>query len=172
MVIAPEILVTPDRPVVRFREPREKLDLDKELKRVLQTQGWGVGTYFNVQFISHDRTELLSQGEFIVIKDAESLQTNNDDQYSPKTQTAHIRVAEQIGEFREFGKGLSDLEGKQVEGDRVAELELAITELREARLAKDGSLQTEQVDELSKRVVALEERKKPGPKPKSKVEGS
>jgi len=155
MIIAPEILVTPDRPTVRFREPREKIDLDKELQKVLKAQGWGLGTYFNVQFISHDRTELLSQGEFAVVKDAESLQTNEENQYSPSTRTVYVKEVEQLGEFRVFGKGLSDLEGEDVTAktvDRVFALESLVVEMRAE-------------------IEVLKKPKRRGPKPKAeKVE--
>jgi len=150
MIIAPEIIVTPDRPVVKFREPRDKVDLDKELQRVLNAQGWGLGTYFNVQFVSHDRADLLAQAEFVVIKDAESLQTSDADPYSPKTRTAHIKEVEQLGEFRVFGQELSDLEGEEVHvvaPGRVSALEDELAEMRAE-------------------IEALKKPKRRGPKPK------
>ena len=65
MIIAPHIIITPDLPTVQFREPRELVDLDRELQRALNAQGWGVGTYFNVQFLTHDRTTLLASLEMV-----------------------------------------------------------------------------------------------------------
>jgi len=99
MVIQPEVIVTPDSPTVRFREPREKVDLDYELPKILHAQGWGCGTYFNVQFISHDKTKLLASARYVVTEEDESLRTNTDNPYQPVTKTAYTRKAEQIGDW-------------------------------------------------------------------------
>lgn len=99
MLIQPEIFVTPDRPVVRFRGPREKIDLAVELPRVLHAQGWGVGTYFNVQFVSHDRTVLLASAEFLVTAVTEGLQISEANPYQPVTKTVFMRQFEQIGKW-------------------------------------------------------------------------
>lgn len=64
MIIKPNIIITPDCPTVVFREPKEKINLDEELPKILRYQGWGCGTYFNVQFI--DSGELLSCARFVV----------------------------------------------------------------------------------------------------------
>lgn len=134
MVIAPEVSVTPDRPVVRFREPRDKLNLAKELQRVVQMQGWGVGTYFNVQFVSHNRENLLAECAFLVTCDAEELKTNDENPYSPKTHTAHIKTIKQISPFLEFDKDDQPEQGD----DRVAALESMVAELHKSveRLSK------------------------------------
>jgi hypothetical protein len=99
MIIHAEVVVTPDRPVVIFREPREKVDLDVELPRTLNSQGWGVGTYFNVQFISHDRTILLASAEFVVTEVREGLHTNEANPYQPITKMIASRKFEQIGDW-------------------------------------------------------------------------
>ena len=99
MVIQPEIYTTPDRPIVRFREPREKIDLSLELPKVLQSQGWGIGTHFHVQFIDHDRTALLASAEFLVTQVAEGLHTSEANPYQPITKTIFMRKFEQIGEW-------------------------------------------------------------------------
>jgi hypothetical protein len=75
MIIKPEIYVTPDRPIVRIRESRENVDLAVELPKVLATQGWGLGTSFDVQFITHDRTELLACAGFLVVGESEDIRT-------------------------------------------------------------------------------------------------
>ena len=99
MVIQPEVFVTPDRPVVRFREPREKIDLAVELPKVLHSQGWGAGTYFHVQFIDHDRTALLASAEFMVTAVTEGIHTSEANPYQPITKTIFMRQFEQIGEW-------------------------------------------------------------------------
>ena len=114
MVIQPEVFVTPDRPVVRFREPREKVDLGNELPKVIHAQGWGIGTYFHVQFIDHDRTTLIASAEFLVTEVKEGLHTSEANPYQPVTKTIFMRKFEQIGQWWPL-IGLSDLEGETVE---------------------------------------------------------
>ena len=97
MVIYPEVQVTPDCPTIKFNQPRDQIDLNKELQRILHAQGWGCGTYFNVQFLNHEKTKLLSCGRFVVSEEVESLQTNDANPYQPMTRTVFSRVAMQIG---------------------------------------------------------------------------
>lgn len=99
MVIYPEIQVTPDRPAIRFSQPRDQIDLQKELPRILHAQGWGCGTYFDVQFLNHEKTKLLSCGVFVVSEEIESIQTNDANPYQPMTKTVFSRAAMQIGEW-------------------------------------------------------------------------
>lgn len=99
MVVHPEVIVTPDTPTVRFREPREHIDLDKELPRLLHAQGWSCGTYFNVQFLNHEKTKLLACARFVVTEETESVQTSDANPYQPMTKTVFSRKAEQIGEW-------------------------------------------------------------------------
>lgn len=98
MVIHPEVVVTPDCPTVKFRQPREQVKLDVELPKILQAQGWGCGTYFHVQFISHDKTELLASGRFVVAGESETVETT-DDPYRPVTKTVYNRKFAQIGDW-------------------------------------------------------------------------
>jgi len=102
MIIHPEVIVTPDFPTVQFREDRENVDLERELPRILNAQGWGIGTYFNVQFISHDRTRLLSAAMFVVIQVTEGLVTNEANPYQPTTRAVFTRVASQMTPFKTF----------------------------------------------------------------------
>lgn len=102
MLIHPEIIPTPDSPTVKFREPKEKVNLDIEIPKILGSQGWGIGINFDIQFISHDRTQLLASGKFIVVSENESLQTANPDGYQPMTKTVLARQAKQIGEWNYF----------------------------------------------------------------------
>ena len=99
MVIQPEVFVTPDRPIVRFREPQEKVDLALELPKVLQSQGWGIGTHFHVQFINHDRTALLASAEFMVTEVKEGIHTSEANPYQPMTKMVFMRKFEQIGKW-------------------------------------------------------------------------
>ena len=121
VIIHPEVLVTPDRPIVMFREPREQVDLDKELPRLLHAQGWGVGTYFHVQFVSHDRATLLASGEFVVTEVREGLHTSEANPYQPVTKSVFTRRAEQLGDWwiperqKAQKADLKSLEGEQVE---------------------------------------------------------
>jgi hypothetical protein len=103
MVIHPEIIVTPDCPTIKFRQPREQVDLDKELPRILSAQGWGCGTYFHVQFVSHDKTNLLASALFVVTEEVESLQTSEANPYQPVTKTVFSRKAERVSEWWKFG---------------------------------------------------------------------
>ena len=99
MLIYPDIQATPDSPTIKFYQPRDQIDLNKELPRILHTQGWGCGTYFNVQFLNHEKTKLLSCGRFVVSEEVETLQTNDANPYQPMTRTVFSRRAEQIGEW-------------------------------------------------------------------------
>lgn len=99
MVIYPEVLVTPDCPTIKFRQPREQVDLDKELPRILQAQGWGCGTYFHVQFLSHDKTRLLASALFVVSEEVESMVTSDTNAYQTVTKTVFSRKVSQIGDW-------------------------------------------------------------------------
>jgi len=110
MIIQTDVMVTPDRPTVRFRKDRGLVELDKELTKVLHGQGWGCGTYFNVQFVTHEKTNLLSSALFVVTESDQTLVTSNDNPYEPLTKTIHTRKAEIVGEwwYSEVGKDLRD----------------------------------------------------------------
>ena len=161
MVIAPKVYVAPDRPVIRFKQPKEKIELDKEIQKVLRNQGWGLGTYFNVQFVNHDETELISQAEYVVSKDCEQFQTNDDNQFSPSSKTAHIREAILVGENNK-----DESEAKQAVVALIDGIEHLENEI--VKVVEDGTERNEQIDGLKVRVTTLEEKRKPGPKPKPK----
>lgn len=160
MIIVPKVFVTPDRPIVRFKQPKDHFDIDKEIHRVLNAQGWGLGTYFSVQFVNHDETELISQAEYVVSKDTEDFQTKNDNQYNPSSKTVHVREFIPVGgndsnasqAISTLINGLDRLEGEFVE------------------VVADGGERAKLLDELIERVVALENRPKPGRKPKPVAE--
>lgn len=114
MITHPEIAVTPDYPVIKIREPRESTDLAKELPKILHSQGWGIGTFFHVQFINHGRTELLATALFVVSGETEELQTNEANPNQPMTRMVQTRKYDQIGEWW-TARGLRDLEGKIAE---------------------------------------------------------
>lgn len=99
MLIFPEIIVTPDMPTVKFYQPQEMVKLDQELPRILATQGWGCGTYFNVQFLNHEKTKLLACARFVVSEESESVRTSSADPYKPVTKTVFSRKADQIGDW-------------------------------------------------------------------------
>ena len=99
MLVHAEIVVTPDCPTVKFREDKELVKLDVEIPKILNAQGWGLGTYFNIQFISHDRDNLIAAGKFLVTQEAESLHTANPDGYQPMTKTVSARKAMQVGDW-------------------------------------------------------------------------
>lgn len=125
MIIHPEIIVTPDLPTIRFKEPREQVDLDKELPRILHTQGWGCGTYFHVQFLNHEKTKLLASATFVVSEEVESIHTNLANEYQPVTRTVFTRKAEQIGDW--WGH---DIEGEKIDAaeDESPETKPAVDE--------------------------------------------
>ena len=112
MIIHPEVIVTPDCPTVKFREDPESIDLPKVLDNVLKHQGWGVGTHFHVQFVSHDRTELLSFAEFVVTSVKEDLVTNEANPYQPMTRLVASRRCAQVTEW--WPSGLKHMEGEEV----------------------------------------------------------
>lgn len=99
MIIYPEIIVTPDNPTIKFSQPRDQIDLSKELPRILHAQGWGCGTYFNIQFLNHEKTKLLACGRFVVTEQVETTQTSDANLYQPMTKTVFSRCAEQIGDW-------------------------------------------------------------------------
>ena len=96
MVIHPEVIVTPDCPTIKFRQPKDQIDLDRELPRILQTQGWGCGTYFHVQLFNHDKTKLLASALYVVTEEVETLSVS-EDQYRPVTRTVFNRKASLVG---------------------------------------------------------------------------
>jgi len=100
-VIQPEIIITPDQPTIRLRTPQDNTDLDKLLPQVLQAQGWGVGTYFNVQFLNHERNQLLADARFVVISEMEHLKTT-DNAYTPNTRMVVAFKAEQVTDWRHY----------------------------------------------------------------------
>ena len=104
MIIHPEVIVTPDCPTVRFRESKAQVDLDIEIPRILHSQGWGCGTYFNVQFMNHEKTKLLSSATFVVSERQEVSHTNESNPYQPMTKTLSKRKAEIIGDWISFGE--------------------------------------------------------------------
>lgn len=99
MVIYPDIQATPDSPTIKFNQPREQINLAKELPRILHAQGWGCGTLFNIMFLNHEKTKLLSLGRFVVSEEIETIQTNDANPYQPMTKTVFSRVAMQIGDW-------------------------------------------------------------------------
>ena len=104
MIVKPEIVVTPDYPKVFIREPREAVDLDVEIPKILQVQGWDVGTSFRILFLSHDRQELLAYAEFIVTASTESLETVDTGPASTMTKAVKARRWAQIGDWWEAKK--------------------------------------------------------------------
>jgi uncharacterized protein YdiU (UPF0061 family) len=134
MVIKPEIIVTPDSPVIRIRETREAVNIETELPRILQTQGWGCGTYFQVQFLSHDRTQLLACGDFVVTEETESLQTSEANPYQPMTKTVYSRKFEQIGAWWEKQVPV-DIQPKKLEVETDTSLESNVTKTRKSKAA-------------------------------------
>lgn len=102
MVIAPHITTTPDFPTVRFREPKEQIDLETELNKILKIQGWGVGTYFNVQFVNHERTKLLASVTYVVTEEHEELRVNESIPGHPVTTNVVTRRCEEAGPWKWF----------------------------------------------------------------------
>ena len=99
MLIYPDVQATPDSPTIKFYHPREQIDLNKELPRILHAQGWGCGTLFNIMFLNHEKTKLLACGRFVVTEEVETLHTNDANPYQPMTRTVFSRRAEQIGDW-------------------------------------------------------------------------
>lgn len=95
-IIRPEIFTTPDYPIVSFREEQEKINLAEELPKILQAQGWGLGTVFTIQYINHERTNLIKLARFVVCAENVFVQTSNPDGPSPMTKTVEARKAVQI----------------------------------------------------------------------------
>lgn len=99
MVIYPDIQATPDCPTIKFNQPRDQVDLEKEIPRILHAQGWGCGTLFNIMFLNHEKTKLLACGRFVVSEEIETIQTNDANPYQPMTRTVFSRAAVQIGDW-------------------------------------------------------------------------
>ena len=99
MVIYPDIQSTPDSPTIKFNQPRDQIDLEKELPRILHAQGRGCATLFKIMFLNHEKTKLLACGRFVVSEEIETIQTNDANPYQPMTKTVFSRHAEQIGDW-------------------------------------------------------------------------
>ena len=104
MIIHPEVIVTPDQPTVKFRQPRDQVNLDEEIPKILHTQGWTCGTYFNIQFVSHDQTELLATAEYVVTQAVEASHTNESNPYQPVTKMITKRKAEIVDGWRYYNQ--------------------------------------------------------------------
>lgn len=113
-VIHPKIDPTPDFPVVQFREPREQVKLDEQLPKILRAQGWLCGTYFHVQFVNHENTELLLDALFVVTKAADSLQTSGPDR-APHTKEVILYEVKQIRSWRFFNGYSKPIDTTEVE---------------------------------------------------------
>lgn len=111
MIIFPQVIVTPDTPVVKFRMPKEQIDLDMELTKILHGQGWCCGTYFDVQFVNHEETRILSTARFVVSEEDETLHTSDANPYAPMTKTIYSRKASQISDwwYSELGSEIRDI---------------------------------------------------------------
>lgn len=99
MIIHPEIRVTPDLPTIRFSEPRDQVDLDIEIPRILNREKWGCSTYFKVQFINHEKTEVLASAEFVVVQEIQGSYTNAANPSQPMTSETFKCKAEIIGKW-------------------------------------------------------------------------
>lgn len=110
MIIHPDINNTPDRPVIKFRQPKELMDLTLELGRAMKSQGWALGTRFTVQFINHEKTQLLSTAEFVVSDREESFITNDDNPYAPTSRDIVTYRAIQVDDwwYSELGSEIRD----------------------------------------------------------------
>jgi len=109
MIIHPEVIVTPDFPTVKFKQAEEQVNLDTELPRILRNQGWGVGIYFNVQFVNDGK--LLSSALYVVTEEKEVYQTGGDE-YNPRSSSVTYHKAERIGPVSIFG-------GKKESGSKI-----------------------------------------------------
>lgn len=120
MILNPWINPTPNRPTVQIREPFDKVDLNKELPRILKAQGWAVGVYFDIQFIDRVGHQLLRDATFVVTADDEVLTTTEEGMYRTKTESVPQYKFEQISDWRVFDgsnvpRSLADLEGEAIE---------------------------------------------------------
>ena len=105
MIVHPLIYVTPDRPTIQIREPQGTTDLDPVLNRVLVAQGWGTGTYFDVQFVDHEAKNVLSHAAFIVKGVAEVLRTNESNPVQPITGVVAVRKFRQVTRWEDLSEG-------------------------------------------------------------------
>ena len=135
MLIYPDIQATPDCPTIKFSQPREQIDLEKELPRILHAQGWGCGTLFNIMFLNHEKTKLLACGRFVVSDEIETIQTNDANPYQPMTKTVFSRRAEQIGDWYPEKKNHDVIDITYVEDSQVA-TESSLDTLRDSMKPK------------------------------------
>lgn len=99
MIINPQIVTTPDCPTVIIREPEANVDLESVVRKILNSQGWGLGTYFHVQFVNHERTRLLKSGLFVVTEDDEQYKTSEVSPQQTMSRTVFVRKAMQVGDW-------------------------------------------------------------------------
>jgi len=114
-VIHPEVSTTPDQPTIKIRQAWELTDLDKLIPSILQAQGWPCGTYFNLQFVNHERDLLLADARFVVDSSRESQRTT-DNEYSPNTRMVVSYKAKRVTEWR-FYNGFEVPRGTSSEND-------------------------------------------------------
>lgn len=100
MIIKPEIVTTPDHPIVFVREPAEVVDLKKLLDETLYRQGWGLGTKFSLHFVDHDRTRVLATADFLVSEEREEHRTMDVSPDQTMSKTVQVRKWLQLGPWR------------------------------------------------------------------------
>lgn len=97
MRLNPEIIITPDNPIVQLRECRDSIEDEMlEVAKIANNQGWGIGVKFSVQYISHDRDRLFAEATFIVTRNVENLITTNPESRTPNTKSVNTLGVEII----------------------------------------------------------------------------
>jgi len=99
MRVHPRIDTTPVKPVVLIKEPQAKVDLSRELPRILYNNGWPLGTEFLVMFVNHEATRVIQWGRFIVVGVDTELKTTESDDYRVHTRSVSTYQYQQIGSF-------------------------------------------------------------------------
>lgn len=96
--IKPTVNPTYDNPVVQLRcEPdNDEIDVDELLQQVMQRNEFGLGTSFDLQFISMDSTRLLAVRRYIVSKVEEEIVTNSMSHFQTMSKTVFHRECEPL----------------------------------------------------------------------------
>ncbi len=99
MRIQPRIDTTPIGPAMLIKEPQAKVDLSRELPRILRNNGWPLFTEFRLAFTNHEMTKVLQWGRFVVVGVDAELKTTETDDYRVHTASVAMYQYQQIGAF-------------------------------------------------------------------------
>ena len=121
-VLKPQVINVFDNAVVQVKciPEEDEIDVTSLLGHSLARFEFGIGTSFDLQFLSMDGSQLFGVRRYIVNEVKERLAVNEVNHYQTMSRTVYDRTCEPIGDlivFHEEGEILrQNLEGKKING--------------------------------------------------------